>query len=95
METQILIGVVMALLGHATHLVKKVVEARQRGGQVGLMGYVRGRPYRTALGVCGTAAAMGWMLEAGQVTAMTAFGVGYMADSALALVRSGTEGRWP
>lgn len=94
MET-IILGVVMAILGHLTHLVKKVTEARQDGATDGLITYVCGRPYRTALGVLASAAAMGWLVESGQVTAMTAFGIGYMSDSALALIRSGTEKRFP
>jgi hypothetical protein len=90
---EIVLAVVMVLLGHATHLIKKTVEARQEGYQGGVLHLVKERPYRTIMGVCASAAAMGWLIETDQVTAMTAFTIGYMADSALALVRSGSEAR--
>lgn len=90
MET-LLIGIAMAILGHLTHLLKKVTELRVSGDKTTLIQYVKARPYITALGVCGSAAAMGWMIENNQVTAMTAFGVGFMADSALGIVTAGTK----
>lgn len=83
----IITGVIMAMLGHLLHLLKKVVELRATGENIGIVGYVKGRPYRTALGVAGSAAAMGFLFEAGNVTAMGALAVGYMADSGLALLR--------
>lgn len=83
----IITGVIMAMLGHLLHLLKKVVELRATGENIGIVEYVKERPYRTALGVAGSAAAMGFLLEAGNVTAMGALAVGYMADSGLALLR--------
>ncbi len=83
----ILLGVFMAAMGHLIHLLKKVVELRAAGEQIGLIKYVQERPYRTLLGVAGSAAAMGFMIESGSVTAMGALAVGYMADSGLALLR--------
>ncbi|MCO7216883.1 hypothetical protein [Halomonas sp. OfavH-34-E] len=80
------IGVAMAILGHLIHLLKKVVEARASGQRIGLIEFVKARPYRTALGMAGSAAAMGYLLDSGDVTAMTALGVGYMADSGLAML---------
>lgn len=80
------LGVAMAVLGHLIHLLKKVVEVRASGQPVGLVGFVRERPYRTAMGVAGSAAAMGYMFDSGDVTAMTALGIGYMADSGLAML---------
>ena len=71
------IGVAMAILGHLIHLLKKVVEARASGQRIGLIEFVKARPYRTALG---------YLLDSGDVTAMTALGVGYMADSGLAML---------
>lgn len=92
MGSEILIGVLMAILGHAVHLLKKTVEARRAGSTQGLMAFIRGRPYRTALGVCASAAAMGWLFESGEVTAMSAFLIGYAADSAMALMDKRAEG---
>lgn len=86
--SMIAVGVMMAALGHLVHLLKKVVELRASGEEVGLLGFVRSRPYRTALGMAGSAAAMGYLFDSGDVTAMTAFGFGYMADSGLAMLES-------
>lgn len=83
----IALGVAMAVLGHVVHLLKRVVEARSSGAEVGIIEYVAARRYRTALGVAGSAVAMGFLIEANQVTAMGAFAVGYMADSGLAMLR--------
>lgn len=85
----ILLGVAMAALGHLIHLLKKVVELRAGGERIGLVEYVKGRPYRTMLGVAGSAAAMGYLIESGDVTAMGALAVGYMADSGLGMLRGG------
>jgi len=86
MMPEILMGVFMAALGHLAHLIKKVVEERQAGANIGLTEYIRSRPYRTALGVCGSAIAMGFMVESGHITAMGAVAIGYMSDSGLALL---------
>lgn len=94
MTEEIVIGVAMAVLGHLVHLLKKVVELRASGEEVGLIGFVRSRPYRTALGVAGSAAAMGYLFDSGNVTAMTAFGFGYMADSGLSMLNL-REGKRP
>lgn len=93
MADDIVVGVMMATLGHLVHLLKKVVELRASGEQLGLIGFVRSRPYRTALGVAGSAVAMGYLFDSGSVTAMTAFGFGYMADSGLAMLDSHGEKR--
>ncbi len=92
MMTEIAIGIAMAALGHLVHLLKRVVEARAGGQDVGVVDYVKGRRYRTALGMAGSAVAMGFMIDSGQVTAMGAFAAGYMADSGLAMLGN-REGR--
>ena len=76
----------MAVLGHAIHLTKKVVELRASGSDIGLVDYIKDRPYRTALGVMGSSVAMGFMIESGAVSPMGALAVGYMADSGLAML---------
>lgn len=86
--TEIAIGFGMAIAGHVIHLIKKVVEKRQNGSDVGLVEYVKSRPYRTALGMAGSAVAMGFLIESGTVTAMGALAVGYMADSGLGMLGS-------
>ncbi|MCZ0926447.1 hypothetical protein L0636_00910 [Halomonas janggokensis] len=84
--TMVAMGIMMAVLGHLVHLLKKVVELRASGERVGVVSFIRSRPYRTALGVAGSAAAMGYLFDSGDVTAMTAFGFGYMADSGLGML---------
>ncbi|HAR08375.1 hypothetical protein [uncultured Cobetia sp.] len=86
MIEEIVIGIAMAVLGHLVHLLKRVVETRADGQGIGLVAYVKGRRYRTALGMAGSAVAMGFMIDSGQVTAMGAFAAGYMADSGLAML---------
>lgn len=86
----VLLGIAMAIAGHGIHLLKKVVELRASGDHIGLVEYVKGRPYRTALGMAGSAAAMGYLIESGDVTAMGALAVGYMADSGLGMLRTRT-----
>lgn len=86
------LGISMAVLGHLIHLLKKVVEARASGQRIGLIEYIKERPYRTAMGMAGSAAAMGYLFDSGDVTAMTALGIGYMADSGLAMLGK-REGR--
>lgn len=86
------VGIAMAILGHLIHLLKKVVEIRASGKRVGLVEFVKGRPYRTALGMAGSAAAMGYLFDSGEVTAMTALGIGYMADSGLAMLSNRKAG---
>lgn len=88
----ILLGIFMAAMGHLIHLLKKVVELRAAGEPVGLVEYVKGRPYRTMLGLAGSAAAMGYLIESGDVTAMGALAVGYMADSGLGMLRGRRDG---
>lgn len=80
------LGVTMAILGHLIHLLKKVVEIRASGQKVGLIEFIKERPYRTAMGMAGSAAAMGYLFESGDVSAMTALGIGYMADSGLSVL---------
>lgn len=81
------------LLGHGIHLLKKTVEARQDGADIGIHDLVMSRPYRTILGLCGSAAAFAVLWELGQLTVVSALGVGYMADSGLALLQRTTDRR--
>lgn len=80
------LGVVMAILGHLTHLVKKVVERQREGCVGGLVDYVQGRPYRTALGIALSTASMGYMIESGAMSAIGALTFGYMVDSGIVLL---------
>lgn len=89
----IALGVGMALLGHFAHLLKRVVEARANGEPETLSGLVRANPYSVALGMIGTASLMGLLVEHGEVSAMSGFAAGYMADSGLSALRTTKAGR--
>lgn len=80
------LAVLMAFLGHLAHLLKRVVEYRAEGHDIGLWCYVKERKYRTMLGVCGTAAAMAYLIDSGDITLVGAFAAGYIADSGLEIM---------
>lgn len=89
----IALGVAMAVLGHVAHLLKRVVEARAGGEPETLLRYVLAHPYSVALGMIGTAAVMGLLIELGEVSLMGAFAAGYMADSGLEALRATRAGQ--
>ncbi len=74
--------VTLLFIGLFLHLVKKVVEIRQSGQEIGLVGYVKKRPYLTISALGGALAAYG-LMPAEQINSLTAFGLGYMANSAV------------
>jgi hypothetical protein len=76
----------MLLLGLACHVLARVVEAREGGRNQGIRGWLAQRPYKTALSGAGALAAFGLLAETGQLTLLTAWGAGYLADSALEIV---------
>ena len=92
LTTDLFVLALLVLLGHAIHLLKKTVDLRTEV-DVTIIDLVKGRPYRTALGVCGSVAGAFVLWEMGQLTAVSALGIGYMADSGLSLLRQSTEGR--
>lgn len=76
---------ILALLlfaGLLSHFLKRVVEERNAGRAVTLKSYWLDHPYHSALSV--TAAVAGFILLWGtpELTRLTAWGIGYMADSA-------------
>lgn len=88
-----LVPMSMMWLGQACHILKTVVELRDRGEQIGLGGFVRSRPYKTALGLLGGLAGYLLLYDTNQLTLVAAFGVGYMADSVLDAVGRTTQRR--
>lgn len=82
----VLLGIGMAMLGNITHVLKRVVEASAAGEPVTIRQYVKTNPYRVALGIVGAASVVGLMVEIGQLTAMSGFAAGYMADSGLSIL---------
>lgn len=66
-------------LGH--HLSILAQMSQDRGAVVTPACYVRERPYRFALSVVGTLAGFGVLAVEGQLSALDAVGVGWVADS--------------
>lgn len=70
----------LLLLGNVMHVLKKVVELRQSGVEIGITGYVRRRPYLTAFGFISS---VGVFLVLGITDPATAMLTGFTADSAM------------
>lgn len=71
----------MMLLGTASHFLKKVVEVRRAGETVSLVGYWRGHPYESMLSVIGAIVGLVVLHQMGELTLLTAYGTGYVANS--------------
>lgn len=76
----------MLLAGHAAHLLKKLIEVRQQGHPLSLAGFLRLRPYKSALALLGSVAGYLLLAEHGSPSLVAAFGVGYAADSMLEVI---------
>jgi hypothetical protein len=81
----------MLVLGHAIHILKKVVERRSDGDNIGMVAYVRERPYRIVLGGCGSVVAFAMLHSTGELGVLTALGAGYIADSGMGMLDSYTK----
>jgi len=79
METLILIGLLLA--GSATHIVKKVVERRKTDNEFSLKDYLTEYPYKTILAVMAGVGGYLGLMAAGELTMVTAYMTGYVADS--------------
>lgn len=53
----------------------------ERGSLVSPVRYVRERPYRFALSVIGSVVGFVFLLDLGELTKLTAFGIAYVGDS--------------
>lgn len=85
MESIILI--VLALIGLVAHYLKKLIEARNATGQiVSPKSYYLANPYTSlsSLMLCAGGMLMLWGSE--ELTRVTAFGLGYMADSMISMI---------
>lgn len=76
----------MAALGLVMHFLKDMVQHRADDVTMTPVAYWRDHPYQTALAACGVVAGFVSLLETGQLSLITAFGVGYMANSAADIV---------
>ncbi len=85
----------MLVYGMAANLVAALAEASAAAGKpVDPRAYVRGRPYRVALGAIAGLAGYGALADTGQLTGVAAFGVGYMGSDALAKIAAAASNRF-
>ncbi|MDJ0952549.1 MAG: hypothetical protein QNJ81_02600 [Acidimicrobiia bacterium] len=77
----ILITIGLMLLGNITHIVKKVVEVRQTDGEFSILKYLSMYPYKTFLIVMAGVGGYLGLLSAGELTYVSAFMVGFVANS--------------
>lgn len=73
--------VILLLLGDVTHVVKKVVERRKTDDKFSLKDYLTKYPYKTFLVVMAGAAGYLGLLSINELTYVSAFMTGYVADS--------------
>lgn len=71
----------MMLLGTASHFLKKVVEIRRAGESNSLIDYWRRHPYESLLSIIGAIVGLIVLHQMGELTLLTAYGTGYMANS--------------
>lgn len=80
----------MLLYGLSTHFLKKMIQFRSDHGNLPACpsAYFREYPYRASLSVIGAVAGYAAVHGTAQMTLMTAFGIGYMADSVADVIGS-------
>jgi len=82
MNTTVLILTILSLLaGTGTHIIKKVVERRKTDETFSLKDFLTKYPYKTALTLMAGVAGFVGLLATGELTYLTAFMAGYMANS--------------
>jgi len=82
MDTMFILSTIgLMLLGNITHIVKKVVEVRQTVGTFSLWQYLSMYPYKTFLIVMAGVGGYFGLMSAGELTHVSAFMVGFMANS--------------
>lgn len=75
---------VMLALGFLTHILKDVLRVRLEGGKgagIGLIDYFLAYPIQTAVAAIGALLGMVALHEMGELSALTAYGAGYMSNS--------------
>lgn len=90
--TEHIIFLTVMLLGHMAHVLKSVVQKREADTSVTLTSYLKARPYKTALALCGSLVGYIMLADTGQLTLVAAMGVGYMADSVFEVTANKTRG---
>lgn len=82
------------LYGMAAQIIAGMAEASKPGEPVAPLSYLRERPYRHALGVIAAVAGFAALADTGQLSAVSAFGVGYMGSDALAKLANAAGNRF-
>lgn len=83
----------MLCYGLAAHFLKHMSQQRVSGKPITPRAYWLAHPYHSALSVVGALAGYAALIEAGQLTGLTAFGVGYMANSMADVLGQRAAGR--
>lgn len=78
---ELLTVVALVLLGTLAHVLKRIVEVRQDNKEFGIKEYFGLYPYATALMVLTALGTSAGLYAAGELTLVTAFATGYMAQS--------------
>lgn len=73
--------IVAMIAGTGTHVLKKVVERRKTDTTFTLKHWLTAYPYKTVLTLMAGAAGFLGLMGAGELTLLTAFMAGYMANS--------------
>ncbi len=82
MDMLSIVLLILALLaGTATHVLKKVVERRKTDDSFSLTAFLTKYPYKTVLTLMAGVAGFLGLLATGELTYLTAFMAGYMANS--------------
>lgn len=73
--------IIMVVGGLLTHFLKDIIRIKKESGFITLKQYWAKHPYQTALAIIGAIVGFIALSSTGQLTPITAFGVGYMANS--------------
>ena len=82
--------VLLAILGLVTHFLKKVIEDRENNPTETLKNYYTKNPYQTAMSIAACVVGMLALWGTDDMTRTTAFMLGYMSDSAVAIIKKRT-----
>lgn len=83
----------MLFLGLASHFLKDLIRLAAEGNMLTLRQYWLKNPYQTVLSIIGAIVGYVALGSSGQLTALTAFGAGYMANSVADLIGKRTTAK--
>lgn len=79
---EILLSLVMVICGLIVHFLKDLIRIKQETDKLpSIKGYWREHPYQSLICIVGAVVGFIALFSTGQLTPITAFGVGYMANS--------------